>query len=191
MNDINEVISAAVSALSRGGTLLYPTDTIWGLGCDATDAAAVEKIYSVKLRDHSKSMLVLCSDLDMVEHFIAPASESVVRLLTETGRPTTVIMPLERSLLAPNLIASDGTIGVRLPQMDFCQQLLSRFGKPVVSTSANFSGHPSPSSYQEIDKRLVDLVDMKIPPEFEESSGGISSRIVKIASDGTVTVLRN
>ena len=128
----SSVILETVSELAQGGTILYPTDTIWGLGCDATNADAVEKIYSIKQRDHSKSMLILCSDIDMVERYVAPVSDKVGELLLGSDRPTTVIMPLCKSLLANNLAAADGTVGVRIPKMDFCQQLLRTFERPPV-----------------------------------------------------------
>ena len=186
----NEVHSA-VAALERGDTLLYPTDTIWGVGCDATNVGAVEKVYSIKHRDHSKSMLILCADVEMVERFVSPAGEEVRNLLLYDGRPTTVIMPLESSLMADNLAASDGSIGVRIPQMDFCQSLLQLFGKPVVSTSANFSGRPSPQTYADIEEELKARVDYCVPPEYEQETAGQSSRIVKLLSDGTLSIIRD
>lgn len=186
----NDVLDAVVLALGKGETLLYPTDTIWGIGCDATDADAVEKIYSIKQRDHSKSMLILCSDIEMVERFVGPVDERVGELLCESERPTTVIMPLRCHLLADNIVAADGTIGVRIPQMAFCQKLLTLFGKPVVSTSANLSGHPSPATYDEIEEDLKQRIGFCVPPEYEQKTAGQSSRIVKLLSDGGVSVIR-
>jgi len=185
-----DVLDAVVATLTKGNTLLYPTDTIWGIGCDAANADAVEKIYALKHRDHSKSMLILCSDIAMVERFVGEVDERVGELLCASERPTTVIMPLRRSLLAHNLVAADGTIGVRIPKMDFCQRMLARFGRPVVSTSANLSGCPSPASYAEIDDMLRQSVDYCVPPEYEEKTAGQSSRIVKLLSDGSVSVIR-
>lgn len=184
------VILDTVKALAQGETILYPTDTIWGLGCDATNADAVDKIYALKQRDHSKSMLILCADIEMVCRFVSPVGNDVRDLLLYEERPTTVIIPLKESLLAGNLSAADGTIGVRIPQMDFCQQLLRCFGKPVVSTSANFSGQPSPASYDDIDPELINKVGFAVPRSMEEHTGGRSSRILKVGSDGDVTVLR-
>ena len=186
----SSVILETVSELAQGGTILYPTDTIWGLGCDATNADAVEKIYSIKQRDHSKSMLILCSDIDMVERYVAPVSDKVGELLLGSDRPTTVIMPLCKSLLANNLAAADGTVGVRIPKMDFCQQLLRTFERPIVSTSANLSGCPSPASFVEIDESLKQAVDHCVSQSMEEHSGGSSSQIVKLQQDGSILVLR-
>lgn len=189
-NTDNCILSAAVEALSGGSTLLYPTDTIWGIGCDATCADAVEKIYAIKRRDHSKSMLVLCADIAMVERFISPADDEIRSLLLDSTRPTTVILPLRQQLLAGNLAATDGTIGVRIPRMDFCQSLLCAFGKPIVSTSANLSGQPSPACYADISKEIKEAVDYCIPSIYEEQKDSRSSRIVKIDPDGSLAVLR-
>lgn len=185
------IIEKCCHKLSCGATLLYPTDTIWGIGCDATNAAAVEKIYSLKQRDHSKSMLILCADVDMVERYVSSVDDNVRELLLGSSRPTTVIMPLCKSLLAENLSASDGTIGVRIPRMNFCQQLLRTFGRPIVSTSANLSGRPSPASYVDIDEELKKRVDFCVPPAYEEKTAGQSSRIVKLLSDGKLLVIRD
>lgn len=186
-----DVLDAVVATLTNGDTLLYPTDTIWGVGCDAANADAVDKIYALKQRDHSKSMLILCSDVAMVERFVGPVSGRVGELLCASARPTTVIMPLCHNLLAGNLVAADGTIGVRIPRMNFCQQLLRTFGRPIVSTSANLSGRPSPASYAEIDEVLKQRVGFCVPPAYEEKSAGQSSRIVKLLSDGKVLVIRD
>lgn len=186
----NRVLDRALTVLNVGGVLLYPTDTIWGIGCDATNADAVEKIYALKQRDHSKSMLMLCSDLAMVERYVGMVGERARELLMSEDRPTTVILPVVCSLLACNLMASDGTVGVRIPRMDFCQQLLRGFGKPVVSTSANFSGRPSPSSHGEIDRELFGRVDYAVPGEYEEATSCCGSRIVKVGSDGGIIVIR-
>lgn len=198
MCDINSVITAVSQVLSSGGTILYPTDTIWGLGCDATNAAAVEKIYSLKQRDHSKSMLILCADLAMVKRFVGGEDQiPQARLLAYReellceSRPTTVIMPLQASLLADNLVAADGTIGVRIPRMDFCQRMLRSFGFPVVSTSANFSGQPSPDNYGMIDECIKKAVDYVVPACYEMQSLGVASRIVKVDAEGSLTVLRS
>ncbi len=190
MNAINDMIFSTVSALESGGIILYPTDTIWGIGCDATKGDAVEKIYSIKHRDHSKSMLILCANLAMVERYVGRVEGAAKSLLLDSERPTTVILPVEGEGLADNLIASDGTIGVRVPRMDFCQRLLQSFGKPIVSTSANFSGSTSPASFADIDSALAAAVDFVVPQKYELSEQTSSSRIVKMASDGQIVVIR-
>ena len=191
MGEIDSVISIVKETIVSGGTLLYPTDTIWGIGCDATNADAVEKIYAVKQRDHSKSMLVLCSDIEMVERFVGEVSEMVREELMSEDRPTTVIMPVGADLMAGNLKAADGTIGVRIPRMDFCQRMLGAFGRPVVSTSANLSGQPSPNCFAQIDESIKKAVDYVVPAEYEIASNGQASRIVKFDADGAVTVIRS
>lgn len=188
---MDTLLKTALDALRNGETLLYPTDTIWGIGCDATDATAVERIYALKERDHSKSMLVLCADLAMVEAFVGTVGEACAHLLLHSDRPTTVILPLQSHRLADNLAAADGTLGVRIPKMAFCQQLLHAFGKPVVSTSANFSGTPSPTGYADIDEALKARVDCCLPDNeaFHHSATG-SSRIVKINATGEMMIIR-
>lgn len=188
---MESLLKTALAALRERKTLLYPTDTLWGIGCDATDTAAVERIYAMKERDRHKSMLVLCADLAMVEAFVGPADKECADLLLHSDRPTTVIMPLRQCLLAGNLAADDGTLGVRIPQMEFCQRLLTAFGKPVVSTSANFSGAPSPTTYEEIDSTLKARIDCCLPDHkafHHPCTGG--SRIVKIKPTGGITVIR-
>lgn len=178
-----EIIQQTLEVLRRGGTILYPTDTIWGIGCDARNANAVERIYNIKERDHTKSMLVL--------------AENSIWKDVDGGRPTTYILP--RSLwhdkmqleIAPNLPADDGSLGVRIPQHRFCKEVLHRLGAPIVSTSANLSGHPSPTRYEDIEKALIERIDYCVPPLAEflsnESRG---SRIVKIELDGSETIIR-
>lgn len=185
----NTLLTAASIALKAGRTLLYPTDTIWGIGCDATNAQAIERIYAIKERDHSKSMLVLAS-----ASMLSPAlPQEAADLLLHSSRPTTVILPAEMLLakVAPNLPAQDGTVGVRVPQMDFCQALLHELGRPIVSTSANLSGHPSPASYADIEEDLRYRIDCALPddPAFRHAPTG-SSRIVKLLPDGTILTLR-
>ena len=185
---MEEIIESAVSVLQSGMTLLYPTDTIWGIGCDARRADAVEKLYGIKERDRAKSMLVLIAEW---------GAESAAWRLEDESRPTTYILPgaIWRPMLggcvADNLPAADGSLGIRVPDHPFCQEVLRRLGAPLVSTSANFSGKPSPSSYEDIDPALKMRVDMCVPnlPELagKENRG---SRIVKVNGDGTLTVIR-
>lgn len=184
-------IDKVLDHLLHGGVILYPTDTIWGIGCDASNADAVEKIYSIKQRDHSKSMLILAD-----RNSFRTGNADIDRLLLESSRPTTVIMPLDLLpdgiSIAPNLPADDGTIGVRLPQHHFCQELISRLGRPLVSTSANFSGQPSPTRYEDISDELKSAVGYCVPNTPETASGGTqSSKIVKIEPDGNIRVIRN
>ena len=185
----DDILERALDALQGGRTLLYPTDTIWGIGCDALDASAIERVYAVKERDHSKSMLVLVT-ADM----LAPDMPQEVRtLLLDSERPTTVVVPARYVALPlpQNLLAADGTVGVRVPRMDFCQALLRGLGHPIVSTSANLSGHPSPQCYDDISEELKDRVDCSLPddPSFHHLATS-SSRILKVTPDGSVMVIR-
>lgn len=180
-----EIIEQAVKVLREGGTLLYPTDTIWGIGCDARNSDAVERLYAIKERDHTKSMLVLCP-ADMARH-----------VPTTSGRPTTYILPKEiwqpllGDSIADNLPAADGTLGIRIPEHSFCQEVIRRLGAPLVSTSANLSGRPSPQHYEEIEEELKRRVDYCVPPLSELLSNETrGSRIVKLHPDGTQTVIR-
>ena len=186
----NRLLEQARKALSEGKTLLYPTDTIWGIGCDATCADAVERIYAIKERDHTKSMLVLVAE-GMLEKEMP---QEVRELLLASERPTTVVVPARyvACVLPGNLLAADGTVGVRVPRMDFCQELLHAFGHHIVSTSANLSGHPSPSCYDDISEELKQRVDCCLPdlPEFRHPATG-SSRILKVNPDGTIAVIRD
>jgi len=190
MEEIETIIGKSVAAMRRGGTILYPTDTIWGIGCDATDAAAVDKIYAIKQRDHSKSMLILA-----LEEWVA-IDNKVISDLFHADRPTTVIVPLALlptlPPIAANLPAADGTIGVRVPRHAFCQSVLQQLGHPLVSTSANFSGSPSPATYYDIDANIIERVDYAVPnlDDFRSASS-VGSRIVKVEKDGSIVVIRN
>ncbi len=186
----NDIIERALATLNVGGTLLYPTDTIWGIGCDAVNPSAIERVYAIKERDHSKSMLILAS----AEMLSPEMPGEVCRLLLESERPTTVVLPARYVALTlpQNLLADDGTVGVRVPKMDFCQELLRQFGLPIVSTSANFSGCPSPQCYADIEEELKRRVDYCLPddPSFHHPAIG-SSRILKVNPDGSLAVIRS
>lgn len=186
---ISEIIEQTIEVLKKGGTLLYPTDTIWGIGCDARNRDAVEHLYTIKERDHTKSMLVLVENLNNLS---IPNN-----LITPTNRPTTYILPekLWRPMLgdaiADNLAAADGSLGIRIPQHAFCQEVIHRLGAPLVSTSANLSGRPSPQHYEEIEEELKRRVDFCVPPLPELlSTETRGSRIVKLLPDGTTAILR-
>lgn len=180
---MEQIIQQTVEALRRGGTILYPTDTIWGIGCDARNRDAVERLYTIKERDHSKSMLVLV--------------ENGKWKVESCERPTTYILPQERwqamlgEDIADNLPAADGSLGIRIPNHAFCQEVIRRLGAPLVSTSANLSGRPSPASYDDIEEELKRRVDYCVPPLPEFVSGVTQgSRIIKINSDGSEMVIR-
>ena len=176
-------------ALRQGLTLLYPTDTVWGIGCDAANPDAVERLYTIKQRDHNKSMLILAT-----ETMLSPNTPDEALQLLHSPRPTTVILPvgLLSVPVAHNLPAADGTVGVRIPRFAFCQQLLHELGSPLVSTSANLSGRPSPSTYADIDPELIRRIDCCLPdhPAFHHPPVA-PSRIVRLLPDGTLATLRD
>lgn len=190
MQTSEQIINQAASVIATGGTLLYPTDTIWGIGCDASNLDAIEKIYAIKQRDHSKSMLVLAL-AEWVETDFRPLAD-----LFASDRPTTVIVNPNRlahlPAIAPNLPAADGTIGIRVPRHSLCQQLLQRLGHPIVSTSANFSGQPSPQTFSDIDPMLIQRIDYCVPKLLAfDSHCTQGSRIVRLSTDNTITIIRD
>ena len=185
---IDNTIHSAVEALRQGKTLLYPTDTIWGIGCDATNADAIEQIYALKQRDHAKSMLILCTR-EMLSQYVDNPSAEAVGLAIESERPTTVIFPKAINLPL-NLLAQDGSIGIRVPKMAFCQQLLQELGHPIVSTSANLSGEPSPACFGDISQALKSRVGHIVADRPEYNRESPSSRIVKLSATGEIIVLR-
>lgn len=185
----NTALDTALHALRQGHTLLYPTDTLWGVGCDATLPQAVDKLYLLKRRDPAKAMLVLAS-----EEMLSPALPTAVTdLLLHAPRPTTVVMPARWLTLpvALNLPAADGSLGVRIPRMYFCQKLLAALAHPIVSTSANLSGEPSPATYADISPAFRSRVDCCLPdsPDYPHAPAQ-PSRIVKVLPSGEVVVLR-
>jgi L-threonylcarbamoyladenylate synthase len=187
-NQWEKTVNDAVRVLRSGGVLLYPTDTIWGLGCDATDAMAVEKIYRIKRRSSSKSLIILVDSTDMLQRYV-PVIPKVIRdFLGNAERPTTVIYEHPKSLAA-NVIASDDTVAIRIVKNDFCEEMIRKFGKPVVSTSANFSNEPSPSSYEEIDPLLLKQADYIVNLPTVESKN-TASQIIRVNDLGEVEFLR-
>ena len=158
MNDkLKEEIRKTLGILKNGGVILYPTDTIWGLGCDATNPEAVKRIYDIKKRADNKSMLVLLDDAGKIASY-ADVPDIALDLIEVADKPTTIIYPGAKRL-APNLIAEDGTIGIRITREEFTRSLIFRYNKPIVSTSANISGEPSPHFFGEISEEIKNAVD--------------------------------
>ncbi|MGB2231994.1 MAG: L-threonylcarbamoyladenylate synthase, partial [Flavobacteriaceae bacterium] len=153
--------------LKNKQTILYPTDTIWGIGCDATNVDAVKKIYDIKQREESKALICLVSSFEMLISYVEDIPEQVHEILKEASKPTTVIYNSPRNF-ASNLIAADQTIAIRLVNKGFAHELIKTFGKPIVSTSANVSGNPSPKDFKEIDERILKGVDYVVNlPDFK------------------------
>jgi L-threonylcarbamoyladenylate synthase len=181
-------IESSLNALKSGGILIYPTDTIWGIGCDATSEEAVAHIYRIKKRAESKSLVTLVSDWEMLKTYVPFIPEGVSEFLRNAIKPTTVIYANPRGI-ASNAISSDNTIAIRMPQNDFCVNLIRAFGKPIVSTSANYSGSPSPTCFSDIDKELLAEADYIVNLSRHETQES-ASQIVKIDQDGQIIFIR-
>ena len=182
-------IQTCVKVLREGGLILYPTDTIWGIGCDATNNEAVKKIYALKKRDPGKSMLVLTSDANMVDRYVNDFPDIAEELFDTTDSPLTIILP-DAVNLASDLPAENGSIGIRIPDDPFCQELLRRFRRPIVSTSANFSGAPSPSWFGDINPELIEKMDHVANWKQEDRTRNKASSIIKIDVDGSFKIIR-
>ncbi len=199
MKDIRTILAEAVQTLRDGGIILYPTDTVWGLGCDATNPSAVRKIFSIKRRDDSKSLVLLASDLDMVAKYVRQVPSIAVDLVEVNDAPMTLIYPEglvseegkpDRFHLAPEVVAEDGSVGIRIPLMDFCRDLAYKLGRPLVSTSANISGEPTPHSFREIAEEIRSAVDYTVPAPLEKGSTGKPSQIIKVGCAGEIEIIR-
>ncbi len=189
MNDkLKEEIRKSHEILKQGGVILYPTDTIWGLGCDATNAEAVKKIYEIKKRTEHKSMLVLLEDVGKIASY-ADVPDIAFELLEVTDQPTTIIYPNAKRL-ANNLIAEDQTIGIRITKEEFTRSLLFRFNRPLVSTSANVSGEPSPRFYDEISKEIKNAVDYIVDYRRQDHTPALPSGIIKLGLKGEIQIIR-
>lgn len=187
-SSIETDLREATRCIVDGGIILYPTDTVWGLGCDARNHEAVERLFELKRRPDSKAMLLLCADMAMVAHYTDPIPESVAALLASATRPTTVIYDGAHGI-DTKLIAADGTIGIRIPANDFCRQLCALTKGPIVSTSANFAGNPGAASYADIDPEIVQLADY-VCINGRDYNPGTPSDIVKVMPDGSILKLR-
>lgn len=183
-------IVKAVEVLRSGGIILYPTDTIWGIGCDATNAAAVKRIYEIKQRQDTKSMLVLMENPNLLNSYISEVPEIAWELIEVADTPLTIIYPGAKNL-AVNLLANDGSIGIRITNEAFTQQLIQRFRKPVVSTSANISGQKSPQNFAEISEEIKKSVDFIVKFRQDDLSKSTPSGIIKLGVGGQVEVIRH
>lgn len=186
---IDTEVSKAAKVVIRGGTILYPTDTIWGIGCDATHADAVRKIFEIKQRDDSKSMLVLVHSIEMLKRYLRVIPAQAIELLNKAEKPTTIIYPGARGL-AGNLIADDGSVGIRITSDPFCQKLIECADRPIVSTSANLSGEPPPSLFRDIHLQLRQQVDHVVKWRQDETETAQSSAIIKLEKGGRISILR-
>jgi L-threonylcarbamoyladenylate synthase len=173
-----------------GGIILYPTDTIWGIGCDATNRESVHQIYHIKQRTDSKSMLVLINGTSMLEDYLDHIPPLALEIIRKAEKPTTIIYPGARHL-ADNLVAPDGSVGIRITSDPFCRRLIEITGKPIVSTSANISGEESPSAYYKIKTTLMKQVDYVVQWRQDETTDALPSQVIKLEADGTFQTLRS
>lgn len=189
MDKFDNEIDNCLNVLQNGGIILYPTDTIWGLGCDATNSVAVNRIYKIKRRMESKSLIVLVDRFSMVSEYVKNVPVITEDLLNSISHPVTVIYS-EARRLAENVIASDGTIGIRIIKDEFCNKLINKFGKPIVSTSANISGDPSPIMFKDIVDEIKNEVDYIVQIKHDTFTRSKPSTIIRLNDDGMFTILR-
>lgn len=186
---INEDIKQALEVLNRGGVILYPTDTVWGIGCDATNEEAVRRVYEIKKRADSKAMLVLVDSPAKLNYYVKEVPSVAWDLIELTNKPLTIIYDGARNF-APNLIAEDGSVGIRVTDEEFSRQLCFRFRKALVSTSANVSGEPAPANFGEISEEIKQAVDYVVSYRQGEKGKGKPSGIIKLGAGGAVKVIR-
>lgn len=195
-----EIIDEAVKVLREGGVILYPTDTVWGIGCDATNEKAVAKVFEIKRRSEAKSLVLLACDLDMVAKYIKEIPSIAIDLVEVNDAPMTIIYP-GAQYLAPNAVAEDGSVGIRIPLVpeeeagslrgaDFTRELVRRLRKPLVSTSANISGEPTPANFSEISEEIKAAMDYVVPRNVDNGSTGRPSQIIKLGLGGEVEIIR-
>ena len=208
--DSTPIIQEAVKVLREGGVILYPTDTVWGIGCDATNEKAVARVFEIKRRSGAKSLVLLACDLDMVARHVKTIPSIAIDLVEVNDAPMTIIYP-GAQYLAPNVVAEDGSVGIRIPLVPeeeeeeaprkaapkgnltagaFCRELVRRLRHPLVSTSANISGEPTPGSFAEISEEIKAAVDYVVPKPFGNGATGRSSQIIKLGVGGEVEILR-
>ncbi len=184
-----EDIKKAIETMRNGGVILYPTDTVWGIGCDATNAEAVAKVYRIKKRDDSKALICLVDSDSRVQRYVRNVPNVAWDLMDLSEKPTTVILD-DAVNLASNLIADDGSIAMRITREPFSKELCFRFQKPIVSTSANISGEPAAQNYCDISPELLDAVDYVCWTRRQEHKPHTPSSIIKLTKDGVVTIIR-
>ncbi|MBU8892027.1 MAG: threonylcarbamoyl-AMP synthase [Bacteroidales bacterium] len=188
-NSFDPDIKKTLEVLKEGGIVLYPTDTIWGIGCDATNEKAIEKVFQIKQRSDQKSMLVLLDNPNKIPSYVNEMPDIVWDLIDLADKPLTIIYSGAKNL-AKNLISSDGSIGIRITNDLFTQKLVSKFGKPIVSTSANLSGKPTPSNYSEISQKIIDAVDYVVKWRQDDVSKIMPSDIIKLEPNGEIQIIR-
>ena len=202
---IDTILSETLQVLREGGLILYPTDTVWGIGCDATNPEAVAKVYALKQRSDAKALVLLAASLDQVGRYVKEIPDIAIQLVEVNDRPMTLIYPgaiagkapaegekavPDRHFIAWNAVAEDGSVGIRIPMMEFCRNVCFKRGRPIVSTSANLSGEPTPTRFAEIPQAIKEGVDYVVEPWLEQEATGRSSQILKVGLSGEIEIIR-
>lgn len=202
---IEEIYAEALKVLREGGVILYPTDTVWGIGCDATDPAAVAKVYEIKRRSDSKALVLLADSLDRIGRYVREIPDIAIQLVEVNDRPMTLVYPgalagkvpaegeepaADKHFIAWNAVAEDGTVAIRIPMTEFCRNLCYKLGRPIVSTSANISGGPTPKKFTDIPAEIREAADYIVEPSLEKESTGLSSQILKVGLAGEIEIIR-
>ena len=182
-------IVQCLKVLSAGGLILYPTDTVWGIGCDATNAEAVKRVYQLKQRDDSKALIVLIDSADHLDHYVVDVPAIARELIDVAVKPLTIIYEGAYNL-APNVLGDEDSIGIRIPNDEFCHRLCECFGKPIVSTSANVSGQPTAKRFSDIDSIIVENVDYAVEYRRDDTTPHQPSNIILLSRDGTFKIIR-
>jgi L-threonylcarbamoyladenylate synthase len=186
---MQEDIKKATECLKKGGVILYPTDTIWGIGCDATNSTAVRNIFLVKKRSGYKSFVLLAADISMLKQYVGSVPEKALELMKSHNKPLTIVYPAGKNV-AEEVVAEDGSVAIRIPKDKFCQSLIKSFGKPIVSTSANISGDNPPAVFKEINPAIISKVDYSVHYRRNDENKGAPSSITKVFSDNSFITIR-
>jgi L-threonylcarbamoyladenylate synthase len=186
---LKEEVNKALKVVQDGGIILYPTDTIWGIGCDATNTEAVQKIFALKQREESKSMIILLDIDNKLQSYVSEVPDIAYDLIEYAENPLTLVMPGAKNI-SPALIAADGSVGIRVTSHPFCQQLIQRLRKPLVSTSANISGQPSPEYFSKISQDIIDGVDYVVDIDQHSTDIRKPSTIMRLEPNGSFQFIR-
>lgn len=182
-------ITQCLKVLSDGGLILYPTDTVWGIGCDATNAEAVKRVYALKQRDDNKALIVLIDSAEHLDHYVVDVPMIARELIDVAVKPLTIIYEGAYNLV-PNLLGEEDSVGIRIPNDEFCHRLCERYGKPIVSTSANVSGQPTAKTFADIDASIIDGVDYTVQYRRGDKTPHQPSNIILLSRDGTFKIIR-
>ena len=186
---MKEEVYKVFEILKKGGIILYPTDTVWGIGCDATNTEAIRKIYKLKQRSESKTMICLVNNFGMLERHVDNVPNVAYNIMELADKPTTIIYDNPAGV-AENIIANDNTLAIRVVDHEFCQRLIRKLGKPLVSTSANIAGEPTPKTFKEIDEAILKGVDYVVNLPSEKGSTAKPSAIIKLSNNSGIKIIR-